>query len=161
MSVIQEHVVNNSVRYCSNMLQNTKICGSYMWFAWDGFRFFLVITTPQKLNIFLRSFFFSTIKKIVLLRFIKFKYHLVLSILQISKCLSTYRWGIANCNTAQNWSSHSQSKGDVADKHDHNNHSSDALQVGAVIHCSKECQFRDNTFNSDQRGGSLSFTEMK
>ena len=118
-------------------------------------------TTPQKLNIFLRSFFFSTIKKIVLLRFIKFKYHLVLSILQISKCLSTYRWGIANCNTAQNWSSHSQSKGDVADKHDHNNHSSDALQVGAVIHCSKECQFRDNTFNSDQRGGSLSFTEMK
>ena len=118
-------------------------------------------TTPQKLNIFLRSFFFSTIKKIVLLRFIKFKYHLVLSILQISKCLSTYRWGIANCNTAQNWSSHSQSKGDVADKHDHNNHSSDALQVGAVIHCSRECQFRDNTFNSDQRGGSLSFTEMK
>ena len=59
-------------------------------------------TTPQKLNIFLRSFFFSTIKKTVLLRFIKFKYHLVLSILQISKCLSTYRWGIANCNTAQN-----------------------------------------------------------
>ena len=105
--------------------------------------------------------FISTIKKIVLLRFIKFMYHLVLSILQISKCLSTYRWGIANCNTAQNWSSHSQSKGDVANKHDHNNHSSDALQVGAVIHCSKECQFRDNTFNSDQRGGSLSFTEMK
>ena len=88
-------------------------------------------------------------------------YHLVLSILQISKCLSTYRWGIASCNIAQNWSSHSQSKGDVADKHDHNNHSSDALQVGAVIHCSRECQFRDNTFNSDQRGGSLSFTEMK
>ena len=160
MSVIQEHVVNNSVRYWSNMLQNTKICGSYMWFAWDGFRFFLV-NHSSKTEHLSSQFFFSTIKKIVLLRFIKFKYHLVLSILQISKCLSTYRWGIANCNTAQNWSSHSQSKGDVADKHDHNNHSSDALQVGAVIHCSKECQFRDNTFNSDQRGGSLSFTEMK
>ena len=160
MSVIQEHVVNNSVRYCSNMLQNTKICGSYMWFAWDGFRFFLV-NHSSKTEHLSSQFFFSTIKKIVLLRFIKFKYHLVLSILQISKCLSTYRWGIANCNTAQNWSSHSQSKGDIADKHDHNNHSSDALQVGAVIHCSKECQFRDNTFNSDQRGGSLSFTEMK
>ena len=160
MSVIQEHVVNNSVRYCRNMLQNTKICGSYMWFAWDGFRFFLVNHSSKTEHLSLQ-FFFSTIKKIVLLRFIKFMYHLVLSILQISKCLSTYRWGIANCNIAQNWSSHSQSKGDVADKHDHNNHSSDALQVGAVIHCSKECQFRDNTFNSDQRGGSLSFTEMK
>ena len=88
-------------------------------------------------------------------------HHLVLSILQISKCLSTYRWGTASCNTAQNWSSQGQSSGDVADNHDHNNHSSDAAQVGAVIHCSKECHFRDITSNSDQRGGSLSFIEMK
>ena len=160
MSVIQEHVVNNSVRYCSNMLQNTKICGSYMWFAWDGFRFFLVNHSSKTEHLSSQFLFFNN-KENCAIKIYKVQVSFSASILQISKCLSTYRWGIANCNTAQNWSSHSQSKGDVADKHDHNNHSSDALQVGAVIHCSKECQFRDNTFNSDQRGGSLSFTEMK
>ena len=60
MSVIQEHVVNNSVRYCSNMLQNTKICTvvhicGLLEMGSDSF----LSTTPQKLNIFLRSFFFQ------------------------------------------------------------------------------------------------------
>ena len=151
MPVIQEHVVNNSMRYLKMIsllvamdykIQKYEV--QLLEVNSDSF----LSTTPQKLNIFLSSFFPP-----------RKRTDLVLSILQISKCLSTYRWGTASCNTAQNWSSQGQSSGDVADNHDHNNHSSDVVQVGAVIHGCKECHFRDNTSDSDQRGGSLSYRD--
>lgn len=74
-------------------------------------------------------------------------YYLKLSILHISRCIYTYRWGTASCHTTQNWSGEGQSSGDVADNHDQNNHSSDATQVGAVIHCSKESHYRVKDFH--------------